>query len=86
MECGRMSNHALLSRGTVHIDIEACKGCTLCVPACPPGVLSMSQSLNERGVPYPELVAGCTACGACRLVCPDYCFEVYRYDEPVEHQ
>ena len=28
----------------------------------------------------PELLPGCTGCGACLLVCPDFCFEVYRYD------
>ncbi len=27
----------------------------------------------------------CTGCGACLLVCPDFCFEVYRYAEPVDH-
>jgi len=27
------------SRGTLVIDVQRCKGCELCVPACPPGVL-----------------------------------------------
>jgi 2-oxoglutarate ferredoxin oxidoreductase subunit delta len=36
-------------------------------------------------VPYPELIPGCTSCGACLLVCPDFCFEIYRYEEPVTH-
>ena len=74
------------SRGTVVIDRERCKGCTLCIPACPPGVLQMSEQRNQSGLPYPELVAGCTGCGACLWVCPDFCFEVYRYDEPVAHE
>ena len=26
---------------------------------------------------------GCTACPACREVCPDFVFEVYRFDEPI---
>ena len=77
---------AIVSRGTIRLDAEACKGCALCIPACPPGVLSMSSARNERGARYPELVPGCTACGACRLVCPDYCFEVYRFAEPVVHE
>ena len=72
------------SRGTVQVEIERCKGCTLCIPACPPGVLSMSTALNELGVPYPELVEGCTGCGACLLVCPDYCFAVYRFEDAKE--
>jgi 2-oxoglutarate ferredoxin oxidoreductase subunit delta len=68
------------SRGTVAIDVERCKGCELCIPACPPRVLAMSAARNGLGVPYPELLPGCTGCGACLLVCPDFCFEVYRWD------
>ena len=71
---------ARASRGTVTIDVEHCKGCELCIPACPPRVLVMSQARNRLGVPYPELLPGCTGCGACLLVCPDFCFEVYRFD------
>ena len=73
-----------LSRGTVTIDTEQCKGCELCIPACRPGVLSMSEELNANGYRFPLLSAGCTACRACRDVCPDYCFEVFKYDTPVE--
>ncbi len=73
------------SRGTVTIAIEACKGCDLCIPACPPRVLSMSEDMNEKGFRYPRLQPGCTGCGACALVCPDFCFEVYQYAVPVTH-
>lgn len=73
-----------MSRGTVRIDTEACKGCELCVTACPPGVLTMSAAANTTGYRYPELHDGCTGCTACQLVCPDYVFDVYRFsrDEP----
>ena len=75
-----------LSHGTVEIASERCKGCELCIPACPPQVLRMSAGRNELGVAYPELLPGCTGCGACLLVCPDFCFEVYRYETPVAHE
>ena len=75
-----------LSHGNVEIASERCKGCELCIPACPPQVLRMSVAHNELGVPYPELLPGCTGCGACLLVCPDFCFEVYRYATPVAHE
>ena len=26
--------------------------------------------------------AGCTGCSACLMVCPDFCFEVYQFDDP----
>ena len=71
------------SRGTVTIDAEACKGCELCITACPPRVLTMGGDLNRAGFHYPLLEPGCTGCAACLFVCPDFCFEVYRYHEPV---
>jgi 2-oxoglutarate ferredoxin oxidoreductase subunit delta len=74
------------SHGTVRIAVERCKGCELCIPACPPRVLLMSADHNGLGVPYPELLPGCTGCSACLLVCPDFCFEVYQYESPVEHE
>ncbi len=66
------------SSGTVLIAADRCKGCELCIPACPPGVLSMSVEKNALGYLYPVLAEGCTGCTACALVCPDYVFEVYR--------
>ena len=57
--------------------------CELCIAACRPGVLSMSVATNETGYRFPLLVEGCTACRACRDVCPDYCFEVFKYDTPI---
>jgi 2-oxoglutarate ferredoxin oxidoreductase subunit delta len=87
-----MSEHALdnaravVSRGTVTIDSARCKGCELCIPACPPRVLTMSSSVNHTGYHYPELHPGCTGCGACLYVCPDFVFEVYRFEQPVVTQ
>ncbi len=76
----------VITRGTVTIDTERCKGCELCIPACPAAVLEMSTARNTIGFRYPELVPGCTGCTACLLVCPDYCFEVYQYEAPLEHE
>ncbi|MDG2004887.1 MAG: 4Fe-4S binding protein [Novosphingobium sp.] len=73
-----------LSRGTLVIDVERCKGCELCIPACKPRVLTMTtDKRNEMGYFYPELEPGCTACHACALICPDFVFQVWRYDEAV---
>ena len=73
-----------MSRGTVSIDVERCKDCDLCVQACPPKVLEMSAEVNEMGYRFPVLHDGCTGCTACQLVCPDFVFQVYRYDTPIE--
>ena len=75
----------ILTRGTVRVDVESCKGCDLCIPACPPAVLTMTTDrFNQRGYRYPELSAGCTGCNACSQVCPDFVFEVWKYDPPIE--
>lgn len=70
-------------RGNVVIATERCKGCELCIPACKPGVLTMSEKTNAMGFPYPELHPGCTGCDACHEVCPDFVFEVFKYDKPI---
>jgi 2-oxoglutarate ferredoxin oxidoreductase subunit delta len=82
----RVSTITVKSRGTVTVDVETCKGCELCIPACPPGVLTMSEAVNRMGYHWPELHPGCTGCAACLLVCPDFVFEVFRYAEPVLHE
>jgi 2-oxoglutarate ferredoxin oxidoreductase subunit delta len=66
------------AKGTLVVDIEKCKGCEMCITACPPGVLEMSTDVNEMGYRYPLLHPGCTGCTACQLICPDAVFEVYR--------
>jgi 2-oxoglutarate ferredoxin oxidoreductase subunit delta len=74
----------VVTRGTVVIDVERCKGCELCIEACKPGVLTMtSHERNRKGFQYPLLSPGCTACRACAQVCPDYVFQVWKYDEPL---
>jgi 2-oxoglutarate ferredoxin oxidoreductase subunit delta len=73
------------TRGTVIIDVEACKGCDLCIDACRPGVLTMTTNeRNTRGYRYPELRPGCTACQACSQICPDFVFQVWKYESPID--
>lgn len=76
-----------VSRGTLVIDVERCKGCELCIDACKPEVLAMTtDKRNEMGYFYPELTPGCTACHACALICPDFVFQVWKYDEAVPNE
>ena len=72
------------SRGTVTIATDRCKGCELCIPACPPDVL-MSTDVNRPGSATRSCTLSCTGLAACLLVCPDFVFEVFRYETPVEH-
>ncbi len=66
-------------KGTVKIDIETCKGCELCIEACPQDSLQMSKGINSKGYHYAVLVQdNCTGCVNCALVCPDAVITVYR--------
>ena len=70
-----------MSRGRPEIDTERCKGCTLCVGACPEKILRMSQDqFNGQGLPFsvcfePER---CTGCMSCAIICPDAAIRVLR--------
>ncbi len=66
-------------KGTVKIDIETCKGCELCIEACPQDSLQMSKEINNKGYHYAVLIQdNCTGCVNCALVCPDAVITVYR--------
>lgn len=62
----------------VTIDKGRCKGCELCVSACPQQVLNMSTTINDKGYFFatagkPEL---CIGCRLCAVICPDIAIEV----------
>ena len=60
------------------IDADRCKGCELCVFACPERVLEMSPNINAKGYFFPEVarVEDCNGCRYCLLVCPDTAVQV----------
>ena len=61
------------------INDERCKGCALCVRACPKGILRLSETkLNSKGYHPAELtdVEQCVACASCARTCPDAVIEI----------
>lgn len=71
-------------RGAVVVDTERCKGCNLCVVACPYDVLELSpKAVNLKGYRYSQMFHpdNCVGCTACATVCPDACITVYRVRE-----
>jgi 2-oxoglutarate ferredoxin oxidoreductase subunit delta len=59
-------------RGILQVDAAECKGCGLCVEACPPKVIALSERLNRYGYRTATYAgSGCTACGICFLACPE---------------
>lgn len=65
----------------ITIDENVCKGCELCVFACPKHIIALTKStLNTKGyhpagVEEPEK---CTGCAACATMCPDCAITVER--------
>ena len=67
-----MTTNAKRDRGLIRINSQECKGCGLCVGACPPKVLRMTERLNRYGYhPAEYRGRGCTGCGICFYVCPE---------------
>ncbi|MDI6605931.1 MAG: 4Fe-4S binding protein [Candidatus Omnitrophota bacterium] len=64
----------------IEIDREKCKGCLLCVGACPKGLISIDKKLNARGIRPVKFKADgpCLGCCICAYICPDCCIEVYK--------
>ena len=66
-----------MSKGKVHgrviVHEDECKGCALCVEACPVDTLAIATTrLNHIGYhPVEFLDCGCTGCGVCFYACPE---------------
>ena len=69
-------------KGKVVINKELCKGCYLCIRACPVKALEKDNEPNSTGTYTTKPVDGaaCIACGSCYEVCPDVCIEIYQLD------
>ena len=65
----------------VIIDKNHCKGCEMCVKACPQKVLAMSKQIGIKGYFYAELVdsSRCIGCKICAITCPDVAIEVHAH-------
>lgn len=63
----------------VTIREEFCKGCGLCVRACPKKIMTLSPTkLNAKGYHPAEVSdqSACTACASCARTCPDVAIEI----------
>ena len=69
----------------VLIDVDRCKGCALCVAACPKGILALDDSrVNVQGY-HPVRITNpdaCTSDAHCARVCPDCVFTILARPKP----
>ncbi|MBR6796077.1 MAG: 4Fe-4S binding protein [Clostridia bacterium] len=58
----------------VSFKVDLCKGCGLCVSACPKKILALDEkALNAKGY-HPACITDqsqCIACALCATMCPD---------------
>jgi len=53
---------------------DICKGCGLCVAACPKHIIAIAkEKLNKKGYSPAEITdqAACVGCAFCAIMCPD---------------
>ena len=63
----------------ITINAELCKGCGLCIDACPKKIIDASKGvINKKGYVPVRVTdqAACIACAFCALVCPDCVIKV----------
>ncbi len=67
-------------KGSIVVDKEKCKGCGLCVVACPQDVIALAKEVNSKGYNFAYMVKpdACIGCANCAEVCPDSIITVYR--------
>jgi len=63
------------------VDENLCKGCELCVTACPRGLLALDNArINAKGY-HPSTLTDpdkCIGCAMCAMMCPDVAITVER--------
>ncbi|MBK7143285.1 MAG: 4Fe-4S binding protein [bacterium] len=67
----------------VVIDTNHCKGCELCVKACPQKILSMSREITLRGYFHAQMhdPSRCIGCRICAITCPDAAISVNHHGQ-----
>ena len=68
------------ARGSIIVDRENCKGCEVCLVACPTDVIRLASQVNRKGYhfAYMENPDACIGCANCAIVCPDGVISVYK--------
>ncbi len=72
-----------VTKGTVVILEDRCKGCGYCIEFCPRQVLAFSSRFNTKGYHPPAVVCDeCVNCHYCEIICPE--FAIYSIEQEDE--
>jgi len=66
-------------RGKASFNEDICKGCGLCIIACPLKIVALDESkINAKGYHPAGLIDEdkCTGCTSCAKMCPDVVIEI----------
>ncbi len=72
-----------MAKGKLFFETEKCKGCELCIVACPVNILELDKSfVNVKGYNPAHIVEPdkCIACSNCAIMCPDSVISIERGD------
>lgn len=70
-----------MAKGKVTFNEDICKGCELCVIACPKKLISLNTDIiNKKGYNPAHIINmdECIACASCAVMCPDSVITVER--------
>ena len=63
------------------VDDHFCKGCGLCVDACPAHIMQLDTTIISAKGYHPARCTNqdaCTSCMSCATMCPDVAISVYK--------
>ncbi len=73
-----------MAKGILKFESEKCKGCELCVVACPVKILALDvDKVNIKGYNPAYIVEPekCIGCANCAIMCPDSVISIERGDQ-----
>ncbi|MHB1419302.1 MAG: 4Fe-4S dicluster domain-containing protein [Bacillota bacterium] len=72
-----------MSKGSLVLEQNRCKGCGLCITACAWDVLQLGEGINAAGYRSVEVFheEACVGCALCAWMCPDLVIVVERGPE-----
>jgi len=69
---------------SITFDGEKCKGCELCIAACPKKIIALDKNrINKKGF-HPAGVTDadlCISCAQCAIICPDIVIRIEKEDK-----
>lgn len=71
----------MAAKNTLTFKTDLCKGCGLCVNACPKGLIVIDmEKINHKGH-HPACIKDqdkCVGCASCAMMCPDCVITIER--------